>query len=96
MNDATYNLILSEDYKNKEMKFLKSHRSIAATYSKTLSLLKSNPFHPSLRLHKLHGSLSEYHSVSINMTYRIIMEFLIEGNNIIPISVGTHKEYEKK
>jgi len=49
-----------------------------------------NPFHPSLRLHKLKGRLSELHSVSINLSYRITIEFLVQGHTIIPVDVGPH------
>ncbi len=51
-----------------------------------------NPFHPSLRLHRLKGRLRGLHSVSINLSYRIAIEFLIEGRTIIPVSVGSHGE----
>jgi len=53
-------------------------------------LLELNPHHPSLRLHKLKGRLSDLHSVSINMSYRITLEFLVEGNKILPVSIGRH------
>ena len=59
-------------------------------YRTTLQLLELNPFHPSLRLHKLSGALADVHSVSINLSYRITIEFLIDGSNIIPVDVGSH------
>jgi mRNA-degrading endonuclease YafQ of YafQ-DinJ toxin-antitoxin module len=46
-------------------------------YENTLKLLETNPFHPSLRLHKLQGRLSELHSVSINIAYGISIFFFI-------------------
>ncbi|MEK6797179.1 MAG: plasmid stabilization protein, partial [Spirochaetota bacterium] len=61
-------------------------------YEKTLLLLEANPHHPSLRLHTLKGKLSDVYSVSINLSYRISMEFLIETDMIIPIDIGTHDE----
>jgi len=61
-------------------------------YEKTLKLLEINPKHPSLRLHKLDGKLSELYSVSINISYRICIDFLIENDIIIPIDVGRHDE----
>jgi plasmid maintenance system killer protein len=61
-------------------------------YEKTLKLLEINPKHPSLRLHKLDGKLSELYSVSINILYRICIDFLIENDIIIPIDVGRHDE----
>ena len=54
--------------------------------------MEINPFHPSLRLHKLQGKLDSLHSVSIDMQYRISIEFYIKDNRIIPINIGTHDE----
>lgn len=61
-------------------------------YEKTLRLLEANPSHPSLRLHKLGGELEGLYSVSINMTYRISLEFIIKEDTVIPVDVGTHEE----
>jgi plasmid maintenance system killer protein len=55
-----------------------------------LQLLEANPFHPSLRLHTLSGKLQGIHSVSINLSYRITLELLIQDGQIIPINVGDH------
>ncbi len=59
-------------------------------YRKTLLLLAANPHHPSLRLHALRGRLEGLHSVSINLSYRITLEVLIEGQTLIPIDIGAH------
>jgi mRNA-degrading endonuclease YafQ of YafQ-DinJ toxin-antitoxin module len=59
-------------------------------YRKTLLLLAANPHHPSLRLHALRGRLQGLHSVSINLSYRITLEVLIEGETLIPIDIGSH------
>jgi mRNA-degrading endonuclease YafQ of YafQ-DinJ toxin-antitoxin module len=45
---------------------------------------------PSLRRHKLKGRLSELHSVSINLSYRMTIEFVIEGRTIVPVAIGSH------
>jgi plasmid maintenance system killer protein len=52
--------------------------------------LVANPSHPSLRLHPLHGKLAVLHSVSINLSYRIALELLIQDGQIIPVNVGDH------
>lgn len=48
--------------------------------------------HPSLRLHKLLGSLTGLSSVSINMSYRITLELMIQDRDIILINIGSHDE----
>jgi len=45
-----------------------------------------------LRLHKLEGKLRIYYSVSITMEYRIVIDFIIKENEIIPIDIGSHDE----
>jgi mRNA-degrading endonuclease YafQ of YafQ-DinJ toxin-antitoxin module len=53
-------------------------------------LLELNPHHPSLRLHPLSGKLQGLHSVSINLSYRITLELLIQDEQIIPVNLGDH------
>lgn len=85
-------IIYTDSYIKKAKKFVKRHPELLSQYEKTLKLLELNPFHPSLRLHKLTGKLSELYSVSINMTYRISIDFIIDDKKIIPINVGKHDE----
>jgi mRNA-degrading endonuclease YafQ of YafQ-DinJ toxin-antitoxin module len=59
-------------------------------YTKTLALLELNPHHPSLRLHALSGRLQSVHSVSINLSYRITLDLLLQDQQIIPLNVGDH------
>lgn len=87
-----YKLIFTESYTRRALRFFRKHPEVRTQYEKTLRLLELNPFHPSLRLHKLKGRLSDLHSVSINISYRITLEFLIDGAVIIPVAVGTHDE----
>ena len=88
----SYRLIYTKSYIRRASRFIKHHPALLGQYKKTLKLLELDPFHPSLRLHKLKGRLSEFHSVSINIGYRISIEFLINEKTIIPINVGSHDE----
>jgi proteic killer suppression protein len=81
-----------DSYNRRANKFFRKHPELLGQYEKTLKLLEANPFHPSLRLHKLQGRLSELHSVSINMEYRISIFFIIEKDQIIPVDIGIHDE----
>lgn len=85
-------LIFTDNYVRIATKFIKKHPEIISQYEKTLKLLELNPKHPSLRLHKLKGKLSELYSISINISYRITITFIIENNIIIPINIGAHDE----
>ncbi|MBL8438528.1 MAG: hypothetical protein JNM61_10040 [Zoogloeaceae bacterium] len=86
----TYALVFTEQYTRRAARFIKRHPELRQQYLKTLQLLEANPFHPSLRLHALSGRLAGLHSVSINLSYRITLELIIQGAEIIPINVGDH------
>ena len=85
-------ILYTESYVKRAQKFIKKHPELLSQYEKTLRLLEINPHHPSLRLHKLHGKLSKLYSISINISYRISITFLIEDDKIIPIDLGSHDE----
>jgi len=85
-------IIYTESYNKRAAKFIKKHPDLLSQYQKTLELLEMNPQHPSLRLHKLKGKLSELYSISINISYRISIDFIFEDDKIIPIDVGSHDE----
>jgi mRNA-degrading endonuclease YafQ of YafQ-DinJ toxin-antitoxin module len=94
---VSYSLVFTASYNRRAGKFLKKHPELKKQYLRTLQLLELNPYHPSLRLHTLEGRLlAGLHSVSINISYRITMEFLIEAGEIIPINVGTHDDVYRK
>lgn len=56
-------------------------------------LFRDNPFHPSLRLHKLKGKLEGLWSLSIDRKYRIIFKPL-ENGVLLFVSVGMHAIYD--
>lgn len=85
-----YQLVFTDDYTRRALRFLKRHPELKAQYGKTLALLEMNPHHPSLRLHALQGKLQGLHTVSINLSYRITLELLIADGQIIPVNVGDH------
>ena len=87
-----YKLVFPESYIRRARKFLKTHPEIRGQYRKTLELLELDPYHPSLRLHSLQGNLSDLSSVSINISYRIVLELIIEGNEILFINIGKHDQ----
>lgn len=88
----TYRIIFTESYLKRAKKFIKKHPELRNQYQKTLELLEVNPFHPSLRLHTLQGRLSGLSSVSINISYRIVLEMIIRDEDIILVDVGNHDQ----
>ena len=88
----SYRLVFTDSYNKKAAKWVMKHPSLKDQYLKTLQLMELDIQHPSLRPHKLTGKLSGLSSVSINMSYRITLELIIQDNDIILINVGSHDE----
>ena len=86
----SYVLVFTESYNRRAARWLKRHPQARQQYLKTLQLLQANPFHPSLRLHALSGGSKGLHSISINLSYRITLELLIQDGQVIPVNVGDH------
>lgn len=87
-----YKLIYTDSYIKRAAKFVKKHPDLISQYEKSLRILETNPQHPSLRLHQLKGKLRELHSISINVTYRITLEFYITKKEIVLVNIGHHED----
>ena len=87
-----YKLLYTPAYNKRAARFLKKHPELLTQYEKTLRLLELDPFHPSLRMHRLKGCLNELHSVSINISYRITLELILCDKQIVPVAVDSHNE----
>lgn len=87
-----YKLIYPDSYIRRARKFLRKHPEINSQYRKTLELSELNPYHPSLRLHSLEGRLQGLSSVSINISYRIVLELEVKDKEIILINIGDHDQ----
>ena len=85
-----YKLVFTDAYMRRIVRFLQRHPELRKPYAKALALLELNPHHPLLRLHAQSGKLTGLHSVSINLSYRITLELLIQDQQIIPVNVGDH------
>lgn len=88
----SFKLVFTESYNKLALRWLKKHNHLKTQYVKTLKLLEANPHHPSLRLHALKGKLTGLHSVSINISYRITLEFVLKNDEIVLINVGDHDQ----
>lgn len=71
-------------------KFKKKNPQIVSKVEKKIDFFKSNPLHPSLRLHKLKGKKIEIWSFWVEGDLRITFIYIPEG--ILLINIGTHKE----
>ena len=85
-------LVKDENYQRKERKFFKKHVHLVDKYAEVLTKLKTNPFDPSLKTHKLKGELNEFYSCSLTYDYRIICVFLIQDETIVLVDIGSYDE----
>jgi len=90
-----YQLVFTPSYEKRVVRFLTKHSDIKKQYTKTIQLMEVDPFHPSLRIHQLSGKLKDLHSISINISYRVSVEFMVKNKQIILVSIGTHDEVYK-
>ena len=90
-----FELIFPYNYQKQEKNFFKKHKDLKQKYYKTLELLMTNPYHPSLRLHKLNPPLENFYSISLNMKYKIIIDFVIKNNQIILLKIDIHDKAYK-
>ena len=85
-----FKIVFTKSYTRRALRFFKKHPDLISQYEKTLTLLRLNPHHPSLRLHPLKGKLQGLHSVSVNISYRLTIELILYEEKIIPVYIGTH------
>ena len=87
-----FKLLYPNSYIKRARAFIQKHPDLLGQYEKTLKLLELNPQHPSLRLHPLKGKLKGLHSVSINISYRLTIEFILTEHEIVLVNLGSHDE----
>ena len=75
-------------------KLIRKNPQLRPQIEQTLRQLTEDPFHPSLRTHKLIGDLSDVWSCSVDYKYRILFEFVqdTDPENILLLNVGSHDE----
>lgn len=77
---------LTKSFEKEYKKITRGNVPLKRKVAKQLSLVVTNPNHPSLRLHKLVGV--EYWSISVDMSIRILI--LFEQDVVVVYHSGTH------
>jgi addiction module RelE/StbE family toxin len=86
-----YNLHWDEPFIRKAKKLMKNNPNFEIIFKKRIELLELDPFHPTLKTHKLQGKLKKYYSCSIDYYFRLIFDFL-DNENIQLLDIGSHDE----
>lgn len=80
----------SNFFKKSFKKTVSKNSEVAFAVMQKLFIMLQDVNHPSLKLHKLKGQLSNYYAISIEYDLRIILE--IQGDKIVLIDIGSHDE----
>jgi len=91
-----YEIYQTQTFAKVVKKFFKKHKNLISTFIKVNEQLEQNPFHNSLKTHKLNGNLSEFYACSLTFEYRIVMIIEIKDEEITLINIGSHDEVYKK
>lgn len=87
-----YTLVWTETFARTAKRFLRRHPELRATLAGILRKLETDPSHPSLKLHPLHGRLEGCQAVRLTYSYRIILRIEIRDREIILLDIGSHDE----
>ena len=90
----SWTLIRSTDFVRAVRKHISRHPKHATDLFEAFTQLAEDPFHPSLRTHKLTGALAGSWACSVGYDLRIIFKTVKQGGKpaILLESVGTHDE----
>ncbi|MFA5791715.1 MAG: type II toxin-antitoxin system mRNA interferase toxin, RelE/StbE family [Candidatus Paceibacterota bacterium] len=76
-----------------EREYKRLNKKIKLKVESCENIFRKNPFNPTLKTHKLSGELKDFWSFSIDFSYRVIFEF-IDNGNIFFHSIGNHNIYK--
>ena len=89
-------LVWSSRFTRSAKRLARRNRGLLDKVDATLRRLEADPYHPSLRTHKLSGDFAECWACSAGQDVRIIFEFVKikqgEELEIHLLNVGTHDE----
>jgi addiction module RelE/StbE family toxin len=85
--NAKFSLSIQKELK----KIQQRDEKLANRIEKQIALFEENPKHPSLRTHKLSGTMDNVWSISITMNIRMVY-ILLDERNVIFVKIGTHDE----
>ncbi len=87
--------MISIEYAPKFLKkFKKLEFSVQEEVREKINLFKDRSNHQKLRVHKLHGNLSDCWAFYVNYQKRIVFEYLTD-NHVAMLSIDDHDVYKR-
>jgi addiction module RelE/StbE family toxin len=85
-------IAFSSSFKRAFKKKVKSQNEIEDLFWETAGLFLQDPFHPSLKTHKLSGKLKDLWSFSVEYDLRVIFYFEDNKSKAVFVDIGSHDE----
>ena len=89
-------LIWSSAFSRELKRLIRRNPQLRGSIEQTLQQLTENPFHPTLKTHKLKGDLAEKWACSIDYSNRIVFKFVqttdLQTESILLLAIGSHDE----
>jgi mRNA-degrading endonuclease YafQ of YafQ-DinJ toxin-antitoxin module len=89
-------LVWSPGFSREFKRLIRRNPQIRSSIEQTLQKLTEDPFHPSLKTHKLRGDLAEKWACSIDYSNRIVFKFVqppnLQKEAILLLAIGSHDE----
>lgn len=81
---------LSPSVQKKLSELYKRDKELLEKIQKRIEMFETNARHPSLRIHKLSGKMSDVWSLSISKNFRML--YILEGEEAYFFDLGTHDQ----
>ena len=75
----------------KDLKKLRPNKKLLAFISEKIEVFETEPYHRSLKTHKLKGKLKRFFAFSIKSNLRIIF-YWEDANTALCVAIGTHNQ----
>lgn len=85
-------IAFSSSFKRSFKKKIKGRKEIEDLFWEITALFMLDPFHPSLKTHKLSGKLKNLWSFSVEYDLRVIFYFEDKNSRAIFVYIGSHDE----
>lgn len=82
-------IAFSKAFKRTFRKTVKRQRDLEDRFWSRVDIFREDPYHPSLRTHKLTGQLDGLWSFSVTYDVRVIFR-LVDGDKAIFVDIGDH------
>ncbi len=84
-------LVWGSSFKRAYRRTIKAHPNLEDRISECLEVFVRDPFHSSLRTHKLSGKLKGLWAFAVEYDCRVVFRFLENGDALL-IDIGRHDE----